>query len=66
MTKKDTQELICLSRSINAMRKQFLKNLDAVATRVEILLSEDTATQGIYHKGSGKKNWEKPESFGGR
>lgn len=42
MTEKDLQELIYLSHSINAMRKQFIENLDALAARVGILLPEDS------------------------
>jgi len=42
VTTKDLQDLIFLSHSIRAMRKQFIENFDALAARVEILLPEDS------------------------
>lgn len=43
MKEKDLHDLICLSHSISAMRKQFIENLDAMAARVEVLLPSDPA-----------------------
>ncbi len=38
MTEKDLQELIRIRMGIDAMRKQIIKDLDAMATQIEILL----------------------------
>jgi len=38
MTEKDLQELIRIRMSIDAMRRQFIENLDAMAARVEVML----------------------------
>ena len=50
MKEKDLHDLIRLSHSISAMRKQFIENLDAMAARVEVLLPEDSTPQGGYSK----------------
>ena len=62
MTEKDLQELIYLSHSINAMKKQIIENLDALATRVEILLPEDTTTRRKYRKGMAK-DWKVSDAY---
>ena len=58
MTQKDLQELICLRMSIDAMRRQFAENLDAMSARVESLIPEDKKQRRVI-TGDEKAYWEK-------
>jgi|GEM_PF-5381318 len=61
MNEKDLQELINLRMNINAMRRQFAENLDAMEAQVESLIPEDTAVRQKYRKGQAK-TWRAPNS----